>query len=222
VMCGRYSLGKKPKELPQAQPFIPRFNIAPGQDALVMAQDRSMRGMRWGLVPRWAAEENGGHKLINARSETLSSKPAFKSSVVDRRCAVPADSFYEWRRDGALKRPFRFIIRGEEPFFFAAIWDRWKRMDGSTVESFSIITTEANDLVRAIHGRMPVILTEAAASKWLEPGLVDSILLKPFPSDGMECYAVSTRLNDPRHEDAQLIQREDIREALLPGFSLGE
>jgi putative SOS response-associated peptidase YedK len=221
-MCGRYSLGKKPKELPETQPFIPRFNIAPGQDALVMAQDRSMRAMRWGLVPRWAAEENGGHKLINARSETLSSKPAFKSSVVDRRCAVPADSFYEWRRDGALKRPFRFMVRGEEPFFFAGIWDRWKQADRNTLESFSIITVEANGLVRPIHDRMPVMLTEADACKWLEAGPVDSSLLKPFPSDEMEFYPVSTRLNDPRQEDSQLILREDDREALLPGFSLGQ
>jgi len=221
-MCGRYSLGKKPKELPETQPFIPRFNIAPGQDALVIAQDRSMRAMRWGLVPRWAAEENSGNKLINARSETLSSKAAFKASLIDRRCAVPADSFYEWRRDGALKRPFRFMVRGEEPFFFAGIWDRWRRADGSALESFSVITTEANGLVRPIHDRMPAMLTEVAACKWLEAGPVDPSLLKPFPSDEMEFYPVSTRLNDPRHEDPQLIQREDDREALLPGFRLGE
>jgi len=219
AMCGRYSLGKKPKALPETQPFMPRVNIAPSQEAPVLIQDGTVKMMRWGLVPQWAADDKEGAKRINARSETLASKPSFKGRLVNGRCAVPADSFYEWRREGTRKTPFRFVLRDEEPFFFAGLWDRWRRPDGNTLESFSIITTEANDLVRSIHDRMPVILTEAAASEWVKAGAFNPSLLKPFASEGMDHYPISTRINDAKVDDAECIRRLNDREELLPGFN---
>src|SRR3954465_4647360 len=196
-MCGRYSLGKKPRAWPdEAEAFLPRFNIAPTQNAPVCLRDGSMKMMRWGLVPRWSRDETAGSKLINARAETLAEKPSFRDCLSGGRCIVPADSFFEWRREGNRKRPMRFVLRDEQPFFFAGLCDSWKRPDGTTLESFTIITTEANSLVRSVHDRMPVMLTEIRAREWLkgpERALEGpSPLLAPFAAEEMDSYPVSS------------------------------
>jgi putative SOS response-associated peptidase YedK len=221
AMCGRYSLGKKPKEWPEEQLlFRPRYNVAPSQDCPVCLSNNPMRMMRWGLVPRWSADDRGGSRMINARAETLTEKPAFRWRVREGRCAVPADSFFEWRRDGSRKRPFRFLLRDEQPFFFAGLWDTWKARDGKTLETFTIITTEANALVRDVHDRMPVILVDSDARQWLANGPLQ--LLTPLAAEMMESYAVSPRLNDPLIDDPQCIQHDETGEPMLPGFDKRE
>jgi len=154
--------------------------------------------------------------MINARAETLTEKPAFRRRVREERCAIPADSFFEWRRDGFRKRPVRFLLHGEEPFFFAGLWDTWKARDGKGLETFTIITTEANPLVREVHDRMPVILSESNAREWLAQGSLH--LLTPFKAEMMESYDVSPRLNDPLIDDPECVQRDETGEPMLPGF----
>src|SRR2546421_5416863 len=185
-MCGRYSLGKKPKSWPvETQPFIPRFNIAPSQEAPVFIRDGALQTMRWGLVPHWAQDETSAFKMINARAETVAERPAFRSCLQARRCAVPADSFYEWRKNGATKQPVRFLRADQEPFLFAGLWNQWRKQDGSLLHSFTIITVEPNELVRALHDRMPAILDDNGAAAWLAKGdlKLDRLaqLLSSFP-----------------------------------------
>ena len=215
-MCGRYSqtadAGKLARRFglePPGPGFFSRYNIAPSQDAPVIAGDapKNLRLMRWGLVPAWAKEASIGHRMINARAETVAEKPSFRRAFESRRCLAPADGFYEWRKlEGSrAKIPMRFVLKSREPFAFAGLWDIWRKPDSGELRSFTIITTAANELLRPIHDRMPVILRPEDEEKWLDPGLSDpnrlSSFLKTYPAEEMEAYEVSTRVNSPKNDD---------------------
>ncbi len=214
-MCGRYTLTRKPENLifrfdlkTEGAELRPRYNIAPGQNAPVIADDggRSLRMMQWGLVPSWAKDPSSGNKMINARAETLAEKPSFKGLIGKRRCLVLADGFYEWRKEGKGKIPMRCTLRGGEPFSFAGLWDSWKKPDGGELFSFTIITTQANNLLRPIHERMPVILNKEGEEKWLDPDFKEvHKFLVPYPAEMMEFYDVSKLVNSPRNDLPQCI-----------------
>lgn len=219
-MCGRYTQTQETETLQARFKFEPtdivlnpRYNLAPGQDAPVVIQEESrvLKLMRWGLVPSWAKETSTGYKMINARAETLTQKPSFKKSFQGRRCLVLADGFYEWRKNGhQAKTPLRFILKSREPFAFAGLWEVWQGADEtersgrSPLLSFTIITTEANDLIRPIHDRMPVILQPEDEDVWLDPDIKDVnklvSLLVPYPSDKMMGYEVSPLVNSPKND----------------------
>ncbi len=195
-----------------------RYNIAPTQYAPVVVsndegKNRELAVMRWGLVPSWAKGTDLAHKMINARSETLTDKPSFRDALADRRCFVLADGFYEWKADtvGSKKRPVRFVLKDNKPFVLAGLWEQWKVPDGKGILStFVIITTYANELVSEWHNRMPVILTPKTADIWMKEARVwdssYSSVLQPFPSEEMDAYEVSARVNSPFNDDAELIQ----------------
>ena len=190
----------------------PRFNLAPGQQApVVLFEDgRTLAMMQWGLVPSWAREPSIGYKMINARAETLSEKASFKKLLPTRRCLVLADGFYEWAKLERGKAPMRFRLKGGGPFAFAGLWDRWRKPDGGELRTFTIITTRANELMRSVHDRMPVILRRDAEAAWLDPdvqGVVElGEMLTPYSSEEMESYYVSAMVNSPRNDLPQCIE----------------
>ncbi|MFH1724017.1 MAG: SOS response-associated peptidase, partial [Elusimicrobiota bacterium] len=168
-MCGRYTQTADIKTLQrrfgfraEGAAFAPRYNIAPGQTAPLVVRDEARRLalMRWGLVPSWAKDPAIGHRMINARSETIAEKPAFRKPFEKRRCLVVADGFYEWRRAGRAKVPVRFVRKDGAPFAFAGLWDRWRVPGETPLDTFTVLTTSANSLVAEVHARMPVILRE--------------------------------------------------------------
>lgn len=221
-MCGRYTYTDEIRDirirfdLERDLPlFKPRYNIAPGQDVPVIFNrdgTRSLTMMQWGLVPSWAKDPAIGNRMINARAETLAEKAAFKRLIGKRRCLVLADGFYEWRKEGKRKVPMRIRLKSGGPFGFAGLWDSWRKPDGTELQSFTIITTEANELLRPIHDRMPVILVGDDEKKWLDFDIKDVsqtlTLLKPFPPELMEAYDVSTLVNSPRNDLAECIRPE--------------
>lgn len=226
-MCGRYTL-KTPRDqilerfhiardlLPQD--LLGRYNIAPSQ--LVAAVRigsggvRELVPLRWGLVPPWAKEEKTGYSMINARAESVATKPAFRDAFRRRRCLIPADGFYEWQlRPGSkLKQPWYFQLKDGEPFAFAGLWERWEPRSGRAgepVESCTILVTDANELVHPIHDRMPVILDPVGCETWLDPGYDSSALqalLKPYPAHAMTAWKVGTRVNNPRNDDLACLE----------------
>jgi len=219
-MCGRYKLTTKPQvlashfaldEVPLDIP--PRFNVAPTQQMPVIRQlgeRRHLDMMRWGLVPSWAKDLKSGYRLINARAETVDTKPAFRSAFRHRRCLVPADGFYEWKKEDGPKQPYWIGLRDGKLFAFAGLWERMVNRDTEeVVESFTIIVTEANQVVRPIHDRMPVILPPAAYSQWLDPGEQHPQHLKkfllPYPNDEIIASAISREVNNPRNDYAELL-----------------
>ncbi len=217
-MCGRYTLTKQEKRLQEyfglteRLPFAPRYNIAPTQEAPVILMENApqRRLMRWGLIPFWAKDETIGNRLINARSETLADKPSFRKAFERRRCLVIADGFFEWARTKSGKSPVRIVLKDPEPFAMAGLWEKWLSPMGHEVESFTIITTEANDLMAKVHDRMPVILPEANYEQWLElqstnlKGL--QTLLHPYAADEMEFYPVSAAVNNPRQDGPECVE----------------
>ncbi len=211
-MCGRYTLTSEAAALAERfaldapeQIVLPRYNIAPGQEAPVIVNDGRSRLhlMRWGLVPSWAREPRDA--LINARAETLGQKPSFREAFARRRCLVPADGFYEWRRrPGVRKAPMRFTLKNGELFAFAGLWDTRRDAQGRNIHTFAIVTTEANELMRPIHPRMPVILRQDRAAAWLDAqspaaAALDT-LLAPYAADGMDAYEVSPLVNSPAND----------------------
>ena len=163
--------------------------------------------MRWGLIPSWARDSSAAVSMINARSETASTKPAFREALKSRRCLIPADAFYEWQRTGKAKQPYCFEVGEGEWFAFAGIWDRWKDAGGKTVETCSILTTTPNAVTTAVHDRMPVILDPDGYDLWLDPGMTNvdaaSDLLKPFDAQQMRGFPVSTRINHVANDDEE-------------------
>jgi putative SOS response-associated peptidase YedK len=218
-MCGRYTQTASVKELRERfgvaddapLELKPRYNIAPTQEAPVIVDDdgRKLALYRWGLIPSWAKDPALGHKLINARAETVAEKPSFRKPFQARRCLVPADGFYEWRRIiGGGKVPTRIVLPARETFAMAGLWDSWKGPDGKEVRTFAILTTEANAAMRPVHDRMPVILTRQGESAWLSlqtPAPVVEALLKPWSGE-LETYAVSPLVNSPRNDAPELIE----------------
>src|SRR5690606_7874863 len=148
------------------------YNVAPSQDVLVIGLRLGARAAalhRWGLIPSWAKDPSIGYKMINARAETVHERPAYRGPFRSRRCLIPADGLYEWKREGKRKQPYRFLMKDEKPFAFAGLWDEWRGPDGQTIRSCTIITTEPNELLATVHDRMPVILPPDAYDEWLDP-----------------------------------------------------
>ena len=198
-------------------PIGPRFNIAPAQAVSVVRMNprereprRELVALRWGLIPGWAKDPAIGNRMINARAETVAEKPAYRVAFRRRRCLVPADGFYEWQRIGGKKQPYFIHMRDDGPFGLAGLWESWEGPDHSLIESFTVLTTEPNDVVRPIHNRMPVILNESDYSLWLDPAVKDpgvlAPLLKPYPADSMESYGVGSEVNNPRHDGASCVE----------------
>ena len=224
-MCGRYLLKAPAHALRRAFGFVeqpnlmPRYNIAPTQDVAVIRERREPKGertlqlLRWGLIPSWAEDMKGGAKLINARAEGISERPSFREAFQKRRCLVPADGFYEWRTEGKLKQPYLIQRRDRAPFAFAGLWERWiprtQPPEPAYIDSFTIVTTEANALLRPLHARMPVILAPEDYARWFDRATSEAelkALLKPAPEDVLAYVPVSPRVNAAQPDDAGLIE----------------
>jgi putative SOS response-associated peptidase YedK len=218
-MCGRYRLSRRKRLVEEyfdsvsgEEDWSPRYNIAPTQPIPVIRQNpkepvRELSLMRWGLIPSWAKDSSVAAKMINARSETAATKPAFRDALKSRRCLIPADGFYEWAKTAKGKQPYCFEVNDGELFAFAGLWDRWKDASGKTVDTCSILTTTPNAVTSPVHDRMPVILDPDGYDLWLDPGMRDagaaSELLKPFDARLMRCYPVSTRINHVANDDEE-------------------
>ncbi len=223
TVCGRFAQAASPEaiaelfDLPASAvpPYSPRYNLAPTQPALVLRRhphtgQKELTFLVWGLIPSWAKDPSIGNKLINARAETLADKPAFRAAFRRRRCLVPADGFYEWKKTGAGKQPYFIARKDGRPMALAGLWEHWESPDGSVIESFTLITTEPNDLVRKLHNRMPAILTKDAFDMWLDPhadlNALRELLLTPYPAALLKAWPVSARVNSPVHDDSGLIE----------------
>ena len=225
-MCGRFTQRFSWREVhaflrlgggPAAN-LRPRYNLAPSQNAAVVRNDcgeRRLSMLRWGLIPAWAKDPGIGHKLINARAETAAVKPSFRAAFPKRRCLVPADGFYEWRREGSVRQPWLIARRDGELMAFAGLWERWRvpegavlrgslaeRRPGDAVETFTILTTGANDTMRALHHRMPVILPPETFELWLSG---NDVRLGLAPEDLLVMHRVGRRVNNPREDDPECV-----------------
>ncbi len=198
-------------------PLKPRYNIAPSQTVpavrLKPGGNKTRREvvlLRWGLIPSWAKDAAIGNRMINARAESLAEKPVFRAALRRRRCLIAADGFYEWQATGRSKQPYFIRFRDDRPFAFAGLWDSWEGADHKAIDSCTIITTAANELIRPIHDRMPVILAPEAYEVWLDMAVenMDTItsLLVPFYSKEMEAYPVSTLVNKATHDEPGCIE----------------
>jgi putative SOS response-associated peptidase YedK len=218
-MCSRYFLDADGNiiaytfRVPDNTAIRKRFNIAPTQDAPVIRADvsgrREVSMLRWGLVPGWAKELKVGTRMINARAESVDMKPAFRDAMKHRRCIVPASGFFEWQGEAGRKQPFAITVAEQPLFAFAGLWERWKRADGDAVETFTIVTTEANESVARIHDRMPVILPMDAIDTWLTgpPGAALQ-LLKPYAGP-VELRAVGKFVSNVNNEGPECLNDAD-------------
>ena len=221
-MCGRFTLRTPAADLAEifavdARPNLAaRYNIAPGQDILVVRAGsgegaaREFAMPRWGLVPHWAKDPARAARMINARAESLAEKPSFRDAYRRRRCLVAADGFYEWRKapDGG-KQPYHIRLTDGAPFAIAGLWESWSAPGAETLETCALITTEANRAVEPIHHRMPVILPPGAYQCWLDPrSSPDALgeLLRPYADDDLTAHAVGLRVNSARHDDAACLE----------------
>jgi putative SOS response-associated peptidase YedK len=227
-MCGRYRLSRRKQiveeyfDCPSEDlDWVPRYNIAPTQTVPVIRQhpkepERKLSLMRWGLVPAWVKDPSVGASMINARSETASTKPAFRDASKSRRCLIPADGFYEWVRTARSKQPYCFEVNGGDLFAFAGLWDGWKDPNGKWIRTCSILTTTPNAVTSAVHDRMPVILDSKDFDLWLDPGMQNvaevSALLKPYDGRLMRCYPVSTRINHVANDDEECSRPAEVAE----------
>lgn len=213
-MCGRYSITTPLEALTElfdvesGLNLRPRYNVAPTQDVPVLRlgeAGRELTTMYWGLVPFWAKDKSIGAKMINARSETAAEKPSFRQAYAKRRCLIPADGFYEWKTEGKVKQPWRITMADGAPFAFAGLWESWKDKEaGETLVSCTILTTEANDALRPIHHRMPVILPRESYAQWLAEPAQD--LLKPWAGPALEAFKVSRHVNNARNDDPDCLE----------------
>ncbi|GIW78580.1 MAG: DUF159 family protein [Gemmatales bacterium] len=225
-MCGRYTLRATPaaiaKEfgLSNVPPLSPRYNIAPTQNVPVVrlagnTGPRELALLRWGLIPSWATDLSIGNRLINARSETAADKPAFRAAFRKRRCLVVADGFYEWKKTDGKKQPY-FIKRCDDrPFAFAGLWESCPHND-ERIETCTILTTAANDWMKPLHDRMPVILPPERYDRWLDPTIEqpDELrsLLRPIALEELEAYPVSTLVNNPRFDSPRCVEPFPMKE----------
>jgi putative SOS response-associated peptidase YedK len=220
-MCGRYALvpdndgtfqRRFSLDAPRDEPQ-PRYNVAPTQTLPVIVRNSPNRVamMRWGLIPSWAKDAAIGNRMINARAETVAEKPAFRRPLRSQRCLVPASGFFEWKREGDGKTP-HFIHLPDEPLFaFAGLYDVWRDPDGQSVQSYTILTTEANAVMAPIHNRMPVILRREDEEEWLDPANseVEQLLplLRPYPAEEMAAYPVARLVNSPTNDVPAVLER---------------
>ena len=222
IMCGRYRRTTKEEELARIYniPIPPQldlpisFNIAPSQNVLAIrfnpkTGQRSLDALRWGLVPYWAKDDKIGYRTINARAETVYTAPSYREAFKKRRCLIPADGFYEWKKVPGGKIPYAIGMRDDSPFVFAGLWEGWKDPStGEWLRTCTIITGEPNELVAQVHTRMPVILPEEHHAKWLGEAVENDLkeLLRPFPGENMKMWPISQRVNDPKNDDETILQ----------------
>ncbi len=220
-MCGRFTVAVTGDDLVEEfgltePPFDirPHYNIAPTQIAPVLLRGDDgglkLRGYRWGLLPPWAQDESSGNRMINARAETLTQKPAFRDAFQRRRCLVPADGWFEWRREGKRKTPMWIHLSSRRPFAFAGLWERWRSGPGGEwVRTFAIVTADAAAAVRDIHDRMPVVLPPGARDRWLDPAtpLAElAALARPYEGDDLQAWAVSRLVNSPDNDVPECLE----------------
>lgn len=220
-MCGRYTLSSKGDEVAllfdlQEIPQLPlRYNIAPTQETAVVrverpGEPRRLDLLRWGLIPYWAKEASIGNRMINARAESVAEKPAYRWSFRKKRCLIPTDGFYEWKKEGKAKQPYLIRRKDAKPFAFAGLWDRWQDPERGPIDTFTILTTDANELIRPLHDRMPVILDPRDFDLWLDPAFENreslQPLLAPFDPGQMETFPVSRAVNSPANDVADCIE----------------
>jgi putative SOS response-associated peptidase YedK len=225
-MCGRYALYGPVSRLREhfevdfdGIAFVPRYNLAPQHFAPVIRQhdgERQVAMLRWGLLPSWAKDSAMANRLINARSETAAEKPAFRAAFKARRCLIPADGFYEWAATPEGKQPFYFHLKSGAPLALAGLWEHWTAPAGEALSTYTILTTSANELLSAVHERMPVILPPETWGLWLNhartPAQVRPLLL-PYPAGAMSARAVARRVGNVRNDDAALIEARPKPEA---------
>ncbi len=219
-MCGRFTQERPTAELAAyfdaedlAQSPGGRFNVAPTDEAAVVVQRddrRAITAYRWGLIPHWAEHAKVGNRLFNARAETLATSPMFRDAFRRHRCLVPVDSFYEWRRDGTIRRPFRVVRPDGRPLALAGLWAGWRDPErDQVVRTFTIVTTRPNAEMGALHDRMPVVLDPESWARWLDPAPADPgellNLLVPAPDGSLEPYEVSRAVNDVRNDGPGLV-----------------
>jgi len=221
-MCGRFARRSTREvlaewfgiDLDDAPQFSPSYNVAPQsvQPVVRLGRDSGKPEfalLRWGLVPSWAKDAKIGYSTINARAEEATTKPAFRDALRQRRCLAPADAFYEWRKgDAKSKQPFAIGLKSGEPFAFAGLWERWRPKEGEALETFTILTTDPNQLLEPIHDRMPVILEPKDYRRWMEPAGIERLpvdLLRPFPAESMIAWPVSERVGNVRNDDPELL-----------------
>ena len=228
-MCGRYQFGTTDADIASAFDAIalpvglrPRYNVAPTDPVPVILNregPRIVQLVRWGLVPHWAKDPTIGAQMINARVETVATKPAYRDAFARRRCLVVADGFYEWKRQGKRRTPFRVCRKDRAPLAFAGIWGQWKNFDDTWLTSCSIITCVPNELVAPLHNRMPLILKRDDYERWLHPSALprealDDLLVTP-PSDDLEMYQVSSLVNSVRNDTTACIERDEPAQQTL-------
>ncbi len=226
VMCGRYGISVTKEELADylRQHYniqvlddlmtLPRYNIAPGQNVISLINDGSkfkVGLLKWGFVPPWSKDESMGYKMINARSETIDQKPAFKKSFYQKRCVIISDGFFEWYRTTSTKTPYYFYLKNKRIFGFAGLYTAFRKSNDEVLYTCTIITTKANSLMKDIHDRMPVILNEEQAKLWMNPKIKDKDVLKSIlgqynPND-MELHQVSSRVNKVINDDKDIIKK---------------
>jgi putative SOS response-associated peptidase YedK len=234
-MCGRFTLRTPAKDIAEffdlgdVPELRPRYNIAPTQKVAAVRLDREsekreLAFLHWGLIPSWADDPKIGHRPINARAETVATKPSFRNAFKKRRCLIVADGFYEWRKTNDKKQPFLIHKKDDCPFAFAGLWEHWKG-DEKAIESCTIIVTEANDLMKPIHDRMPVILDPADYDLWLDPEFGDreklEAMLRPYSGGDLESYPVSTVVNKPQNDVEKCVERvaaDTPPEQIVPSF----
>ena len=234
-MCGRYELHTNPAAIALAfgladTPDVhARYNIAPMTPVPIIRVgaegERELVHMRWGLVPRWAKDPSIGARMINARGETIANKPSFRMSYRRHRCLLPADGFYEWMTlapgsgagEHTRKQPHRIGMKDGALFGLAGLYERWRSDEDVVLDTCTIVTTEANALLRTLHDRMPVIVAPEHYARWLDPANAEvADLIAPYPSDAMTYYPVSSRVNNVRYDDASLIEQVDPIAADMP------
>ena len=220
-MCGRFTQERPASDLAEifgAEPLVDdpgaHYNVAPTDEALVVVQREERRAVttyRWGLIPHWATDAKIGSRMINARAETITASPAFRDAFVRKRCIVPVESFYEWKRDGTVRQPYRIVRRDGDPLALAGLWSGWRDPATDTVRrTFSIVTTTPNEAIATLHDRMPVVPERDMWDRWLDPRPADpgELLGLLAPSEAaLEVYAVGRAVNDVRRDGPELIER---------------
>ncbi|MCZ8522759.1 MULTISPECIES: SOS response-associated peptidase [Paenibacillus] len=219
-MCGRFTLTVHEEEILEhyqltepLEDYRPRYNVAPGQwvwGVVRSGEGQQMRRFKWGLVPFWAKTPKIGYRTFNARAETVAAKAAFRTAFRRSRVLIAADSFFEWKAlEDKKKQPMRMMLKSKEIYSFAGLWDSWKAPDGSVLESCTIITTTPNEVVGEVHDRMPVLLPQAQEQAWLDPDTGEEELLqllRPYPSQEMFAYQVSSKVGSVKNDGAYLIE----------------
>jgi len=233
-VCGRFTQERPASELAEifgAEPLVDdpgaRYNVAPTDEALVVVQREERRAVtayRWGLIPHWAEDARVGSRMFNARSETILTSPAFRDAFVRKRCLVPVDSFYEWKREGTVRQPYRVVRDDGRPLVLAGLWAGWRDPAADLVRrTFTIITSRPNAAIADLHDRMPVVLPPEAWGRWLDPATTDVAELRAMlePDDGLDLdiYAVPRFVNDVRRDGPELIERLSTDElaSMRPG-----